>query len=66
MPHRAGVDFLRHGEKFITVDQGLLDLAKTETKLIQTNTKSNEKDDYKLNPSRLCNWCDFYNLCFPK
>ncbi|MBW2985642.1 PD-(D/E)XK nuclease family protein [Candidatus Woesearchaeota archaeon] len=64
MPHKVGVDFLRHGEKFIDVNQALLDLAKKETALIQENTKSIEKEDYKLNPSRLCNWCDFYGLCF--
>ena len=66
MPHRAGVDFLRHGEKFIDVDQELLDLAKTETELIQKNTQGDKKEDYKLKPSRLCNWCDFYSSCFPK
>ena len=64
MPNKVGVDFVRHGEKFIDVNQALLDLAKTETALIQKNTQTNEKDYYKLNPSRLCNWCDFYSLCF--
>lgn len=67
LPNKVGICFLKHNEKFINVDEELLDLAKQECKLIQENTKSDKIADYQKKESGLCRWhtgqCDFYNEC---
>jgi putative RecB family exonuclease len=68
MPTKAGIDFLKFGERMIDVDEDLVKLAKLEVELIHTNTESDNMADYPKNITPLCKWhsgqCDFYNLCF--
>lgn len=68
LPTKAGIDFLRHGERMIDVDEELLKLAKLELELIHTNTNSDNMLDYPKKESPLCKWhsgqCDFYDYCF--
>ena len=66
-PSRVGINFLRGEEKFIDVDQGLLDFAKKEVNLLHLKTQSCDKCDYPKQVSGLCKWrtgmCDFYTKC---
>jgi CRISPR/Cas system-associated exonuclease Cas4 (RecB family) len=67
-PNLVGIDFLKHGLKYMKVDEGLLELARQECSLIQENTKSENIQDYPMKTSPLCKWstgqCDFYDICF--
>ncbi len=69
-PNKAGINFLRHGERFIDVDEDLIKMAILECELIQTNTQSEDINDFPKKTSPLCKWhsgqCDFYELCFGK
>ena len=68
-PSKVGVDFLKHDEIHIDVDEKLLNLAKKEIELIHLRTISKLKEDYPRAPSPLCKWstgqCDFYEICKP-
>jgi CRISPR/Cas system-associated exonuclease Cas4 (RecB family) len=63
-PDKVGIDFLRFGEIVINVDENLLNLAKKEIEAIHGHSKSDRIEDYPKTPSKLCNWCDFYSVCF--
>ena len=63
-PDEVGVDFLRHKSHYLNVDQQLVDFAKQECKLIQEKTLSEDIEDYPKNKGPLCNYCDFYDVCF--
>ena len=64
----VGVDFLKHGEEYLDVDEDLIKLAKLECELIHVNTQTKEKADYPKKPGPLCKWstgqCNFYGKCF--
>ncbi len=68
-PSKVGIDFLKHDEVHIDVNQELLDLAKKEIELIHLRTISKLQEDYTKKPSPLCKWstgqCDFYEICKP-
>ncbi|MEK6969388.1 MAG: PD-(D/E)XK nuclease family protein [Nanoarchaeota archaeon] len=68
LPSKAGIFFLRHKLKLMTVDEGLLELARKEISLIHAHTSATEKkEDYLKKISPLCKWktgqCDFYDTC---
>ena len=70
LPHKVGAYFLKHGEdgeKYVEADEELLQLAKLECELIDTNTQTVDKSDYPKKKSGLCKWatgqCDFYDVC---
>jgi len=56
-PTQVGIHFLKYkdGIKMIEVDDGLLNLAKKEAKLIHINTMSNDPKDY---PCTCGGWCE--------
>ncbi|MBC8444464.1 PD-(D/E)XK nuclease family protein [Candidatus Woesearchaeota archaeon] len=60
---KVGIDFLRHGERYLDVDEELLEFARQEAKMIHENTVSDDKSDYPIKESPLCGWCDFENMC---
>lgn len=68
MPKRVGLDFLKGSEKYLDVDESLLEMAKAEVENIHLNTLSDDIEDYPQNITPLCKWrdgqCDFYSLCF--
>ena len=70
LPSKAGINFLRHGERMINVDEDLLRLARQEIELIHANTESDNINDYPKRPGPLCKWstgqCDFFELCYGK
>ena len=71
LPSKAGIFFLRHKLKLITVDEELLKLAKREIELIHVHTSvTEEKKDYPKTINSLCRWnggqCDFYETCKPQ
>ncbi len=63
-PHKVGIDFLRHKHHHLDVDQELVDFAKLECKFIQEQTISEDISDYSKKTGPLCNYCDFYDICF--
>ncbi len=67
MPDKAGIHFLKHGERLIDVDEKLIMMAKSECEMIHKNTASGSIDSYPKNTSPLCKWstgqCDFYEEC---
>ncbi len=70
MPSKAGIFFLRHKLKLVTVDEELLRLARREIELIHAHTSVTEKkEDYPTTVTPLCKWnggqCDFYETCKP-
>ncbi|PIN78787.1 hypothetical protein COV16_05520 [Candidatus Woesearchaeota archaeon CG10_big_fil_rev_8_21_14_0_10_34_8] len=68
LPDRVGVDFLKHDEMHLDVDEELVNHAKCEAELIHLNTSTKNKEDYPLKPGPLCRWstgqCDFFQHCF--
>ena len=69
LPSRVGIDLLKHGQRIISVDPSLIELAKKEVAYVKENTTSNNIADYPKKPSPLCKWdggaCDFYEVCQP-
>lgn len=63
VPDKVGLDLLRHGERIIDVDENLLEMAKKEALAMAERTKSDEIADYPKKKSRLCDWCDFQDVC---
>ncbi|GAI33762.1 unnamed protein product [marine sediment metagenome] len=59
--------FLKHGARFVDVDERLIELAKQELEMIHKVTESDNMDDYPRQESGLCKWssgqCDFYDVC---
>lgn len=66
LPNKVGLDLLRHGERIIDVDDELIEMAKKETLAMKERTKSKNKEDYPVSRSRLCDWCDFKDICLGK
>ncbi|MBI2107330.1 PD-(D/E)XK nuclease family protein [Candidatus Woesearchaeota archaeon] len=69
MPYEVGIHFLKSKEKFMPVDDSLLDFAKLEINFVQEKTQTTEIKEYNKKPSPLCKWsngeCDFYKICRP-
>ena len=69
IPSKVGIHFLKYGEKFIPVDNNLLDFAKTEITDVQEKTQTHDLENYNKSPGPLCKWkdgeCDFYKICRP-
>lgn len=63
-PNSVGIDFLRHKQHYLDVDQDLVDFAKLECKFIQEQTISEDVSDYSKKKTFLCNYCDFQEVCF--
>ncbi len=64
LPHEVGIDFLRHGAEFMEVNDALLLDAQFAIEQIHMLTQSESIADYPKNVTPLCNWCDYYALCF--
>lgn len=70
LPSKAGIFFLRHKLKLMSVDEELLDLARKEIELVHEHTSTCEHiNEYPKKITPLCKWksgqCDFYNVCKP-
>ena len=66
-PHKVGIHFLKFSEKYLDVDEQLVELARRECQEIHRNTQTRNIDDYPKKESGLCKWssgqCDFYDEC---
>ncbi|MCK5283409.1 MAG: PD-(D/E)XK nuclease family protein [Nanoarchaeota archaeon] len=66
-PKKVGINFLKYGEKYLDVDQELMDDALREILFIHERTETDNIVDYPRRESGLCKWhsgeCDFYNEC---
>lgn len=66
-PTKVGINFLKFNEQHVDVDEGLLEFAKREVRLVHEATLSNNIKDYQKRISSLCKWhsgqCDFYEVC---
>lgn len=63
-PHLVGVDFLKYKPHYLEVDEELIRLAKRECRIIQEKTVSEDIEDYEMQKGPLCNYCDFYDICY--
>ena len=67
MPDKAGIHFLRHGEKLMPTSQQLLNLAKHTCQKIHSLTRHNNIKNYPQKRSGLCKYrtgqCDYYEKC---
>ncbi len=70
LPDKVGIHFLRFSERFVDVDDELLEFARCECESIHRKTVSRDIKDYPLSRSGLCKWrsgeCDFYSECNKK
>lgn len=66
VPDAVGIEFLRHGGEYMSVNDELLLDAQFEIEQIHHATKTDDIAHYPKNPSPLCNWCDYYEICFGK
>ena len=68
LPDNLVINFLKFGEKFIEVNDELIELAKNEIKNVHEKTITMSINDYPKNITPLCKWsngqCDFYDTCF--
>lgn len=69
MPEAVGVNYLKFGERLISVNKNLLDYARNEIQEVHLNTKSIDIQNYTRNPGKRCKWsdgeCDFFDVCGP-
>ena len=63
-PDEVGLFLLKHGERMVKVTEELVKNAKFEIENIHMSTQTRNKSDYPMKQGPLCNYCDFYNLCF--
>ncbi len=63
-PDEVGLFLLKHGERMVKVTEELVKNAKFEIENIHMSTQTKNKSDYPMKPGPLCNYCDFYKLCF--
>ena len=66
VPQEVGIEFLRHGGEYMQVNDELLLDAQFEIEQIHYVTKTSDIAHYPKSPSPLCNWCDYYEICFGK
>ncbi|MBI4159363.1 PD-(D/E)XK nuclease family protein [Candidatus Woesearchaeota archaeon] len=68
-PYEVGIHFLKSNEKFIPVDDNLLNFARIEITDVQERTLTADIKEYNKKPSPLCKWsngeCDFFKICRP-
>lgn len=64
MPDKAGIYFLRHKPKYLSVDEQLLSEARHAIELVHEKTRTETMDEYAQKTGPLCNYCDFYANCF--
>lgn len=67
-PDLVGIDFLKHSEQFIPVNDELIKEAQFAIEQHHAQTESDDIKDYPQRRTPLCKWrtgqCDFYDLCF--
>ena len=66
IPDKVGIEFLRHGGEYMGVNDELLLDAQFEIEQIHMVTESDDIAHYPKNVTPLCNWCDYYEICFGK
>ncbi|MBT3538479.1 PD-(D/E)XK nuclease family protein [Candidatus Peregrinibacteria bacterium] len=65
LPQLVGIHYLRYGEVFfVEVTPELVTWAEGEVKFVSEKVKTKEIVDYDRKPSKLCRWCDFYDVCW--
>jgi len=69
MPNKAGIHFLRHGEKTLSTSPELLAFAKRTCQRIRKLTCHDEINKYPRKITGLCKYrtgqCDYYEICMP-
>lgn len=60
---RASYILLRHDFEYITTEFEVDEILKIKDKYLEYARQINSETDYAPNPTALCNYCDFQNLC---
>lgn len=66
LPAGVGIHFLRHDRQVMEVNDELLLDAQFEIEQVHMLTQSDSVADYPKQESPLCNWCDYYDICFAR
>ena len=67
MPDFVSVIFLRLGEEyFLQVSPSMMRYAKDCLDYVWSRTRTTDIEDYPLNESRLCKWCQYFDICSGK
>ncbi|MBI4139764.1 PD-(D/E)XK nuclease family protein [Candidatus Woesearchaeota archaeon] len=64
LPDKTGIYFLRGTPEHLEVNEELVQYAIRNLKEIHSKTKSNNYTDYPKQLSKLCNYCDYNEMCF--
>ena len=64
LPDSVGIFFLKHGEQLMAVNDALLEHAAREIAWVHERTQTDDMNDYPKRRSPLCDYCDFYDLCW--
>jgi putative RecB family exonuclease len=60
---RASYILLRHDFEYITTEFSRKDILKVKDKYLEYAHQMNTEKEFKPNPTGLCNYCDYLNLC---
>lgn len=60
---RASYILLRHDFEYITTEFDIAEIMTIKDKYIEYARQMNTEKDFKPNPTALCNYCDYLNLC---
>jgi putative RecB family exonuclease len=60
---RGSYILLRHDFEYMTVEFDLPEILKVKDKFVEYARQMNTETEFKPNPTPLCNFCDFQNLC---
>ena len=60
---RASYILLRHDFEYITTEFEKDEILKVKDKFVEYARQMNTEQDFKPNPTALCNYCDYLNLC---
>jgi len=60
---RGSYILLRHDFEYMTVEFDLPEILKVKDKFVEYAHQMNTETEFKPNPTPLCNFCDFQNLC---
>ena len=63
-PDEVGLFLLKHGERMVKVTEDLVKNARFHIENVHMSTQTKLRSDYPQKKGPLCNYCDFYNLCF--
>ncbi len=60
---RASYILLRHNGEYLTTEFSIPEILKIKDTYIEMATKMQTETEFEASPSRLCSWCDHFEIC---